>query len=70
MKNNTEAKQRYAIRMESIKNSLERLTEASNRNFGVESQNANWCDVTLAHDIDEALKALCDKVFQEGEYAR
>lgn len=69
MKNNTEAKQRYTARLESIKASLERLTNASGENFGVEVERANWCDVTLAHDIDEALKELCDKIFQEGEYA-
>ena len=69
MKNNTEAKQRHAIRLESIKRSLQRLTQASTEDFGVNPETANWCDVTSAHDIDEKLKELCDRVFQEGEYA-
>ena len=68
MQNNTEAKQRYAVRLESIKASLERLIKAGDENFGVEVERVNWCDVALAHDIDKTLKELCDKVFQEGEY--
>lgn len=70
MTNNNDAKQRYAARLASITRSLERLRKASAENFSVAPENANWCDVTLAHDIDEKLKEICDRVFKEGECAR
>jgi len=70
MTNNNDAKQRYAARLASITRSLERLSKASVENFSVAPENANWGDVTFAHDIDEKLKELCDSVFKEGEFAR
>ncbi len=69
MTNNTSAEQRYATRLESIKSSLERLSQARSQNFGVSPEDAGWGDVTLAHDIDAKLKELCNMVFREGEYA-
>ena len=69
MKKNLEAQQRYAARMESIKAALARLDQASKSNFGVSTEEAGWCDLTVAHDIDTKLKELCDQVFHEGEYA-
>lgn len=69
MKQNLEAQQRYAARMQSIRTALERLSQASSENFGVNPDNAGWGDVTLASDIDGKLKELCDQLFREGEYA-
>lgn len=69
MTNNTSAEHRYAARLESIKSSLERLSQARSQNFGVSPEDAGWGDVTLAHDIDEKLKEICNMVFREGEYA-
>lgn len=62
------AKQRYLMRIKSIKHSLDRLQEACEQQFGVTAENANWGDVGDAYDIDMKLKHLCDRIFKEGEY--
>lgn len=65
-----QASQRYAARLDSIKHSLDRLNKASNGHFFTDPENITWADVTVMHDIDEALKELCEKIFNEGEYAK
>ena len=66
---NTKSIERYNELCKSIKESLARLQQASEENFGIDTNIINWGHVGTMARIDNDIKAISDLVFRKGEYA-
>ena len=70
MQNQAQVTEEYNASVTSIRAMLKRVSaQAAKKNFEVNPATANWGHLGDIRRIEMQVKALCDLVFQEGEYA-